>query len=326
MRGNKLVKYIDIIFGIPLLIFFSLFKIFKIKKDIDKINKILLIKLSALGDTILLIPVIRTLKENYPDSKISMVVTEINKSIAERCDYIDNIFDFKPEKFIKSPLKLLKFIKKIRNEKFDLVIDADQWLRISAILSFLSGAKKRIGFKTKGQFKHFSFTDIVLHKRYQHEIECFFDLIKPLKLQIKNKSLEFNINEDKIKEAENLLKSIGINNEKFIIIHPEVPKHGFQRQWPSENFVKLIEEILRRYNIKILITGTKRTSYFVNLFSNEIKENIKFVFDTEIGLLSAIISKSLLIVCNNTGIMHLACAVGIPVIALHGPTDPIKWG
>ncbi|MFN3966704.1 MAG: glycosyltransferase family 9 protein, partial [Endomicrobiia bacterium] len=220
MRGNKLVKYTDIIFGIPLLIFFGLFKIFRRKpQKYKKINKILIIKLSALGDTILLIPVIRTLRENYPDSKISMVITDINRAIAEKCNYINNTFEFKPQKFIKNPLELLEFIKKIRNEKFDLAIDADQWLRISALLSFFSRAKIRIGFKTKGQFKHFAFTDAILHKRDQHELECFFDLIGPLNLEIKNKSLEFNIEKNKLIEADVLLKSIGINkNEKFIII------------------------------------------------------------------------------------------------------------
>ncbi len=327
MRGNKLIKYIDLIFGIPVLIFLSLFKIFETKKDVGKINKILIIKLSALGDTILLIPVIRTLKENYSESKISVVLTEINKSVAERCDYIENIFEFKPEEFIKNPLKLLKFIEKIRKEKFDLVIDADQWLRISALLCFFSKAKIRIGFKTKGQFKHYTFNNVVEHKKNIHEIECFFDLIKPLKVKIRDKSLEFKIKNDEIKKAKDLLESIGIKkNEKFIIIHSEVPQHAFQRQWPIKNFVKLIEKIIKKYNIKILITGTKRTSSFIRLISSDIKENVKYILDTDIGVLSAIISKSTLVVCNNTGLMHLTCAVGVPVIALHGPTDPLKWG
>ena len=325
MRGNKLAKYVDKFFGIPLLILFSFFR--KEKNPIEKIQKILIIKLSALGDTILLLPVIKTLKENYPSSKIGMVVTEINKSIAEKCDYIDNIFEFKPEEFIKNPLKLLKFIKRIRREDFDIAIDADQWLRISAILSFLSGSKIRIGFKTEGQFKHFTFTDVVPHKRNQHEIECFFDLIKPLKLRKIDKTLELKIEEDKIIEAENILNSLGIQkNEKFIIVHPEVPSHGFQRQWPLENFSKLIEEIIKKYNIKILITGTKNIEDFAKKMTEKNSEKIKSFLGAPIEIVSAIISKSLVLICNNTGIMHLACAIGTPVIALHGPTDPLKWG
>ncbi|MFN3967188.1 MAG: glycosyltransferase family 9 protein, partial [Endomicrobiia bacterium] len=96
--------------------------------------------------------------------------------------------------------------------------------------------------------------------------------------------------------------------------------------WPFENFIKLIEEIIKKYNIKIIVTGTKRTEPFIKTIPEKIKENTKYILDAPIDLLSAIISKSVLIVCNNTGIMHLACAIGIPVIGLHGPTDPLKWG
>jgi len=342
MRGNKIFVFLDKYFGILicLVIKGNLFirnfflNILKICKKIYKKKnpKILIIKLSALGDTVLLIPVIKEIRNNYTNSHITMIYTSINKDVVLNIPYLNEsiLFDFK--KFIKNPIYFFIFIFELYKKSFDISIDFDQWLRISAILSFFSGAKQRIGFNTKGQFKHFIFTNSIKHNREKHEINCFFDLIKVIGVKKENKELEFFLNSDILLNAKNILSTLGIDitKDKFIVFHPSVPTHGLQRHWPVEYFIELALKIIERYNYKILITGfvflkKEQKEKFLK-FKNNINSKIYFCPDVSLKILAAILNFSKLVLCSNTGIMHIACAVKSCVIGLHGPTDPNKWG
>jgi len=328
MRGNKLFRFIDFYIGILLsFILYFINNLFFRKQNIikDKFTNILIIKLSALGDTILLIPILRTLKENYPDSKISFICTTININAIKNCSYIDKLILFDISGSIKNPIKIINFIFRLYKEKYELVIDFDQWLRISSIISFLSGAKIRIGFNTEGQYKHLLFTNTIKHNRQAHEIDCFFDLIRPLKINITNKNLEFNIPETGKLDVETILDEYNINPNDFIIlICPGVPEHGWQRQWPIENYAELCNSIKKKYKCKILAVDTNK--FNLQKISELTSGTVIPLFDLSFITLAGIISKSNLVICNNSGIMHLASAIGTTVIALHGPTDYRKWG
>jgi ADP-heptose:LPS heptosyltransferase len=99
--------------------------------------------------------------------------------------------------------------------------------------------------------------------------------------------------------------------------------HGIQRRWPVENFAKLAEKIFENFNIKILISGKAQEPEIINTFKNS-----KCIILPSLSLneIAAIIKQASIFVSGNTGLMHIACAVHTPVIALHGPTNPVKWG
>ncbi|OGS21275.1 MAG: hypothetical protein A2252_08395 [Elusimicrobia bacterium RIFOXYA2_FULL_39_19] len=330
MRGNKLFNILDYYAGIPLIFAIGLVKHLHSIPKPQKPQTILITKLSALGDTVLLIPALRELKKAFPSSKINFIVTSINKEIAQKCPYVDNVIEFKVSRAVKNPLYLLNFILQLRKLNPDVAIDADQWLRVSAILSFLSGAKKLIGFNTQAQHKHFLFTHTVPHIKKRHEIECFLDLIRQLDIKATDNSLEYWINTDEDKQAIDILKSFGVQeNDKYLVIHPEVPLHREQKQWPEEKFAELIEKLADTKKIKILITGTTPNNSLKNRLKNmdyQKLTRVVFMPKLSIGVYASVLKHSKLLLCNNTGIMHLACALNIPVIGLHGSISTEKWG
>jgi len=329
MRGNKFLKILDFTLGVPILFLFGLIRHFLPEKEIvpGAIKKILVIKLSALGDTVLLLPVLRTLKENIPTAKIYFLATGINRKVLENCPDVDQLLELKLKDFLTNPFYLFSFIGGLRRERFDIAFDFDQWLRLSAILSFLSGAKLMVGFRTPGQLKHLAFDRVIFHRRNRHEVDCFLDLVAFLNLKKIERIPRIEILEDWRKKSVQFLKSIGIEeNEDFVIFHPEVPRHAFPRQWPEENFIQLAKELIKKHPLKILITGTERSKEIFQHRKMIDEERIKSAVSLEWDLLLAIIKRAKLLVCGNTGIMHLAAAIGTPVVALHGPTDPVKWG
>lgn len=316
MRGNKFFRFIDRYLGIPVVIVLGFISrlFFKRSLDTTSYSSILIIKLSALGDTILLWPVLKSLKMKFRDASILMVGTDINKAAIDMCPYVDErvLFDVG---LVFNPIKLIGFINFLRERKFDIVLDFDQWLRISPIIGFFSGTRKRVGFFTSGQHRHYLYTDYVHHKKNQHELDCFFDILRCIGIDSNERHLEYYD-----------MPYLDFYPE-FIGFFPGMPEHGWQRQWPKEYFIELGKMLLKKYNYKIGVIGSIKERSLVTEIVNSIDGNNAFcIVGLSLSQLAGVLKRCKVLVCGNTGIMHLACAVGMPVVALHGPTDPVKWG
>lgn len=324
LRGNSLFKMLDRYAGIPAVMVLGLLgKLFRPKETGG--DGVLVIKLSALGDTVLLIPALRALRRHLPKEKrITALCTGINSEVTKACPYIDDTIVIDVGTIALNPFKLLRIF---RGRKFETALDFDQWLRLSPLLAFLSGARRRIGFETPDQFRHYLYTDIVRHERERHEVDCFIDITRKLGVQDADRELEYWIPKDISTLAGKILGSMGISpGERFVILHPETPAHGIQRQWPQDRYIALGKRISDSLGAKILISGTSRELVENRKTASAIGMNAQVLPPVPIKAFAGIVSLSQLVVCGNTGIMHLACALQVPVAALHGPTNPKKWG
>nr|MBC8489321.1 hypothetical protein [Bacteroidota bacterium] len=161
MKRRAIFRFFDKYFGIPILIIISIFLKRKKRLPIENIRKILIIKLAAIGDSILMIPMLRTLRNSFPDSEITFVCSYINEDIIRKIPYIDKIINCDVHSFLKKPIGFLKFISTIREVNYDVVIDAGQWERINSIITAFTKNVCSIGFKTNGQYKHFIYNMVV---------------------------------------------------------------------------------------------------------------------------------------------------------------------
>lgn len=327
MRGNKFFKFLDIAGGLLLqgilkissLIIYPFRAVFS-----GKGKDFLIIKLSAMGDTILLLPVIKKLKKEFPGSRITMVVTKINSGVAQASGLADEVIIF-DLKWLANPVKLFSFIARLQSLRVFCALDFDQWLRISPIIAFLSGAGKRIGFKTRGQFRHFLYTESVEHSAEKHEIDCFFDIITKLGLNIgtQDRELFFETpSQDEIIAAEKI-RQLGINGG-YAVIHPGCGSHGRQRQWPEEKYVEIINYLRLKSIVPVISVGPGEDPVYEKIYSMA-GGVLPSVRNEKLTVLASIIKNSSVFISGNTGVMHLAAAVKARVIGLHGPTDPAKW-
>lgn len=322
-RGNDAYKALDRYLGIPLVWLLGLFTK-KHTRISESPSEILVIKLSAMGDSILLIPAVRALRAKFAEARITVLCTDINSAIFKGCPYINSVIMVSVKKLATNPLSIFKLHGKT---KYDIAVDFDQWVRLSALLSFFSGAKARLGFKTEGQFRHYSYTDCVEHLKTQHEITAFLSVLRLAGIENADEKLEFHIDELAEKNAFTLLESLDIGKfTSFVVLHPETPAHGQQRHWPAANYIELAKAMIRKHRVKVLITGTKNEESSNIRIVASIGEGAVLLPSAGIATVAAVIAKARAVVCGNTGIMHLACALDVPVVALHGPTDPRKWG
>jgi len=307
VRGKKTFKLLDKYLGVPILFVLNLFS--KKKQLPIKIEKIGILTVPAIGDIILLNGFLRDIKKFNRDIKIILFVTDEVREIAEIMGSYDEILSIK----LFNPLRA---IKTLRSHPVDVFIDTAQWTRLNAIFTFFSKSKYKIGFKTKGQYKHFIFDFAAEHSNLTHEVYNY-------------KKLSFS----KEIKAESLPK-IGFNYETQIkkdqiAIHTMSGGYLSElKRWSDENWRRIIDYLLER-QCDIYFTGSASDHRHIESLLNNFKDNIRLhnmagkhsIKETAILLMG-----SQLVISVDTGIMHLASALGCNLISLHGPTTPMRWG
>jgi heptosyltransferase I len=326
---KAIFRFFDKYIGFPILLFISIF--FKKKKrlPVENIKRIMVIIFAAIGDTILLIPTLKVLRRAYPGAEITLLCSHINENVAKNIPYIDNTIVSDIYSYATNPIGFIKFIKRLRKEKFEIIIDTEQWSRISALIISLSRYDYSVGFKTPGQLKHFIFDTVAIHSKDKHELETFLDLLGLLGIEVfeEDKKLEYFLNEGNHSRADKFLEENNLKDKIIIDFHPGCGSNGKPREWPEENYIKLGKKINQYFpQIKILITGSPDDFEKCERIQKGISADClniagKYPLDDVLG----IIEKVNLVICSNTGMLHLAACVGTNTLGLHGPTNPVKW-
>ena len=335
MRRKKIFRFFDRYLGIPLVLFLALFTRRKRRLPIEDIRNILFIKLAAIGDAILLIPTLRKLKSSFPEAKITFMCSDINRSVIEKIPYVDNIINCHVYDFLKNPMNFFRFVKNLRKTKYEVVIDAGQWERINSLITMFTRRDYSIGFKTKGQWKHVVNDAVIAHSRTKHELENFMDLLIPFGIvpvsgehNFDELQLEFFLKSEHRKFRDDFWKQHNIEDKTVLCFHPGCGENGKPREWALENYINLGKRLHEFDNsVVILITGTDFERYLCDPLYDALSD---FAINTAgkftLEQTASLVERAKLMVCSNTGILHVSACVGTRTIGLHGPTNKNKWG
>ena len=329
MQRKAIYRFFDRYLGIPIIFLLRIF--IRRKKNIPvNISKILIIKFAAIGDAVLMVPAVRALKKKLPDAKIYFLCSGINYSIVKRNKYLDKIININIYKFLINPFAFFRLIMLLRKQKFDLIIDTEQWSRINSIITSLSKANYSIGFKLEKQYKHYLYSSYIEHSRYKHEIDNFLSLLHPLGIYPGDdeKNPEFFLSREEEEFAGKFIKENNLEGKFIICFQPSTGMSGYAREWKDENYAELGKRITGEYpDVRILLTGAKDDFERCEKIKNDIGKNtLNLAGKNTMGIDVAIVKKSNLMVCGNTGILHMSASVGTQTIGLHGPNNPLTWG
>lgn len=304
----KLQKFIDkYIFSIPCLIFRSFGKLNK-----SKIKKILVIKNWALGDSVVLLPALHAIKKQFPKAELHVLAHPKNKVIFEGQKFVDKIIDF-------GALNILKSFR-----KYDVCIDAEPFLNVSAFISFLSSGY-RIGFSHG--IKSNLYNETILFNKKQHMVQNYLDFARKLGSDYDTNELIPLVigNRDK-KIVSNYLKKEKVTSKDFVVgISSGVAESVKYRAWSSENFAKLADELIEK-KMKVVFLDSKDNKPVID----KIKQKMRNTAIDASGLFSVkqaseLISRCNVFVSNDSGLMHISAAMGIKTIGLFGPNTPVLW-
>lgn len=293
-------------------------------------GNILLVQLGDIGDVVLTLPVIRALKENYPAKKVIACVRDKAKELVEDCTWADGVIAISPKKrgVAGYVLYQINFFRLLRRHNFGVAIDLRTGTR-GAIVTFLSGARRRIGrFADDGKlWRNRLFTDIVnpVNELEQYAAEHNFNVAAPLNLDIQNRFPEILVPEKRKDEVRTLFEKEGIAlKQPVFVIHPfSLWKY---KEWKVEQWIMLVDCLVDKFQCQLIITGSEEDS----LRAGEIQTRVKAVVynlagKTSIGLLPAVMQAASLFIGVDTAALHVAAAVGTPTIAIFGPSSPQCW-
>jgi heptosyltransferase-2 len=327
----KIQRFIEKNIFPHLCILLSYFKfLFRSGSKIDQKNvkSVVFIRLWALGESILALPAIHSLKQTNPDLKITVLCTNRNKDVFLNHDFIDNVevasFSYLLKNFIFGFLGFRWF------KKFDLAIDTEPHFAISAIASFFI-AKRSIGYNCGNRSRLYDVT--VNYDDSSHTVFTICNLLSPLNLFPKPKyliPLKYSQSDEKI--ASDLISSFNSKTDRFIGFHAFCGPTASTRAWPKENFASLIDLILSSFpNLKIVLTGSPNETSSIQALFEKIKnpqknQRVKIATHLSSGSLFALLEKLNLFVSNDTGPMHASAAMGTYTIGLFGPETPRRYG
>jgi len=289
--------------------------------------KILVLCLPGLGDTILFTPCFRIIKERNLEAKIiALTMFESSKQIIEGNLYVDEALCWN---FLSEPkIHSIEFLFNLRKMKFDMSITAfPAYRREYSIISFLAGAKERIGHRFKsGYFTQFVFlyTRTVSVEYSAHNVENNLNLVGAMN-EKKKVRLDVQLSLCDEEFAKLFLKKLELSPDDFIVgMHPGSFERGSGRRWPIERFITLSEILNEEYSAKTLLFLGPSEKYLIEKVSRKdlMAHKIFLVKDLPIKKVAALIKRCQLFVSNDSGLMHLAAAMRVPVVAIYGPTDP----
>lgn len=298
----------------------------------SQLKKILLICFGGLGDVILFYPLIKTVKDLYPDSKISILVEPRSKVVAEKNSNISKVitFDLKNKPKIKDYLSL---INQLRSEKFDIALSMGRSPMVPVLL-FLSGAKQRIGYSTN-KLK-FLYTKCVELNENQYAAKMYFDLLKGLGIDTDkfNPVPEINICKSDFKWAEQFINDnkIDLEKDKLVVVHPGASKISKEKNiiktWSPIKWASLINHLLLK-DVKVILTGGPDDQEDISIILDNINNNSDLLINAygatkNLDQLGAILKFSDLLVCIDSAPMNVGIGVGVPIVAIFGPTNEKK--
>jgi ADP-heptose:LPS heptosyltransferase len=348
--GIATLQHTDRWIGIPLCAFLTLVrKIIEPRLPISRRpRKILFIKFAEQGSTVLAYPAIRRATELVARENVYFVVFEDNR-------FILDVMEIIPEQNVitistKSPFALatgaFRAILRARKIDIDAVIDMEFLTRFSAMLTFLTGAKSRVGFHTffgDGPYRGDLMTHRLLYNPHLHTSQMFEAMVEALtrdpamlptfdfKPPATQPFAKFNPAPGEAAEVDALLRreNSAVGSAPLILLNPNASDLLPLRRWPPMRYVELSRRLLERYpDLFIAFTGAPAEATANDRLAAEVSSNrvISLAGKTTLRQVLVLYTRSQILVTNDSGPAHFASMTPIHVITLFGPETPELFG
>ncbi len=306
---------------------------------IKKPKKILIVRLSAIGDVVHVLPALRSLRSDFPDSKITWLVEDKASDILTGHPDIDEVITFprkkwqrdilKTNKIINTVFEIFSFYKKLRKDCYDIVIDFQGNLK-SGVMTLMTGSENRIGFG-KGYCKEFNylFTKYRIRppRKRMHKIDKNLALLGGLDIETTFHRPELPVSRVDEEHVSNFFDTNINDSLPIIVVQPCTSKFGSYKQWPVSNYALLADKILESYEANLIFSWGPGEIDVVNEIVTNMKHKALVACETKsIKQLIELIRRADLFIGGDTGPLHIASILGIPTVGIYGPKDPVIYG
>ena len=292
---------------------------------------ILIVKLSAIGDVIHTLPSLAALRRLYPAAYITWVVEEAAADLLLGHPHLDEVIisrrkswmkNFRPGQILATLREVRSFIRQLRSRRYDLVIDFHGLLK-SSVVVFLSGGKRKLGYDSWQELSGLFLNEKIPEDMNKHAVDRYLDFPRYLGAEIHDAEFILPLTDDTNACAKQLLEQHHLSANNYVAVNPIA--YWDTKLWDNGKFANLADQIKEGLKLDVIFTGSNRTDA-ADILSRMKKEGINLGGKTSLPILAEIYKSARAVITTDSGPMHLAAAMGTPVIALFGPTDPARTG
>jgi ADP-heptose:LPS heptosyltransferase len=285
-----------------------------VQQDLGKLShdrlRLLIIRPGGIGDAALLIPALLAIKKNVPGSTIDILAEKRNSAVFSLCPEINRTYHYdKPKELLGTLLG-----------RYNVVVDTEQWHRLSAIVARFTRSPMSVGYGTNERAR--LFTDIVQYSHEDYEVASFLDLIVSIAgiHQFDSDKPFLIVPGDCAESIRPLLRSLG--NRSIIAIFPG--GSIAERRWSSGRFHQTAK-LLHEKGYGVVVVGGKEDMRAGEEIISGLPDALNFCGRLTLPETAAILKDSVLLITGDSGIMHIGYGLGIKVLALFGPGREKKW-
>lgn len=296
-------------------------KTLEVYQEVRKKRKILVIKLGAVGDLILVVPSLRMLKERFPDSSVTLLVDRKLAPLVATCPYLDDMI-LVDRKKLSNLFYLLKTARRIRKEGFDVSVDLhnNKWTHL---LAYLGGVFQRFGF-ARGRWGFLLNRPDRSFEVADSPVRHQFRILSKMGVQKFDDELALWPRPESLERVDHIIAAVKPEeNTKMIGFVMGSSPNWPSKRWPGEYFVALADRLLEKYDARIVLVGSSDEAVLGEAFQKFGSSKILDVIGkTTLEELPAFFKRFHLVVTGDTAPLHIAAAMNVPTLALFGPTDP----
>lgn len=320
-RGRRRLKLLDRYIGIPLVMLLGVLLMLRRrfrrqdpKAVIDRSRPVIgILATCAIGDTVIASGIIRDLRAANPGALIRIFTTAATAVVVDVLPEIDEHVQLR----ILRPWQALATL---RQQPLDWLIDIGPWPRINALLAGLSRSTATVGFRTPGQYRHYVYDHVVPLRYDCHQLVNYGALLKPLAVPAGHApAVVFD-------EVVSAL----VAPQPYAVFHAWPGGYKAElKQWPAERWVALAQRV-HALGMSIVLTGAEADVADARALAAAIR-TMGVPVDNRAGVCAlpqtvSLLKRAAIVVSVDTGVLHLAAAIGAPVVGLHGPSSSLRWG
>ncbi len=341
MKTRAMIR-LDAVLGLPLCALAFLLSLprrllnLRTPRDEAQVQRILVVKFLGMGSILLATPLLRRLAQAYPGARITFLTLESNAELVRRLEWVDDIVVV-PSSGLRALLwRVPSLLSSLRRERFDLALDLEFYSRLSNLVSWGSGARRRIGFFVRARWRGSLLTDSVYFNARLPYAEAVWALLRPLGLNDSQRpaSTPPQIQPDEEQAAAARLVTYGVPEEgTLVVVNVNASDLCVERRWPGERFARFVERFGREVSTvdRFVFIGAPSETATVKAVLDEVAtESLPLCLDlsgrTSLLELMVLLQRAALLVTNDSGPMHLAASQGVPTLSFFGPETPELYG
>ncbi|MHC5211660.1 MAG: glycosyltransferase family 9 protein [Planctomycetota bacterium] len=304
--------------------------------DPHGVRRILVIKFLGMGSVLLATPLLRRLRQVHPEARITFLTFEGNAELVRRLECIDEVRVVSRTRALALMACVPRLLLALRAERYDLAIDLEFYSRLSNLVSWASGARRRVGFFVRARWRGSLLTDPVYFNPTLAYGRAVLALLKPLGIDgaDSERLVAPDVHVDEATEATARLAALGVPPEgTLVVVNVNASDLCDERRWPGERYARLVERFPGEIAAvdRFVFIGTASEAPVVRDVVERIDPRLRglcldLAGRTSLVELIVLLRRAALMVTNDSGPLHLAAALGLPTVSLYGPETPALYG